>query len=386
LTSNKDNPLSHLEQALRSEIATAVREETADGGSVPAARMARIERLAKLLQLASSSKAQPVRKRWPLVVVAVATLVLLSLLLFTHVPSTEIELEVTVDQADFNLPASQALTRTLTTSTLGMSGLRQARAPGLQAGDAIDLTSVAQVITPTTTAHLVTDPSQEHRAAITLAPLVYSQDTRLRVQSIGEDDALRISWAARSQTIQADLSGAVKLSLDAGVVQRYVLSSPRPLLLYADGETVDLDLRPDKPDRSMFEDQLQATGLSFSRVDQSLDPVNTILRRVSSIKSGTLYLESLGGQERQVRDGELLEFDESSGIIRSLRLTDAGLVLRFRGTVSGMRTGWGDAQRSLMPSLLEWLKAQHGLSLLWGAALYVLGISVSLMKWLGFDP
>ena len=136
----------------------------------------------------------------------------------------------------------------------------------------------------------------------------------------------------------------------------------------------------------MFEDQLQATGLSFSRVDQSLDPVNTILRRVSSIKSGTLYLESLGGQERAVRDGESLEFDESSGIIRSLRLTDAGLVLRFRGTVSGMRTGWGDAQRTLMPSLLEWLKAQHGLSLLWGAALYVLGILVSLMKWLGFDP
>lgn len=385
MTDKKDNPLSHLEQALRSEIATAVREETADGGSVPAARMARIERLAKLLQLASSSKVQPVRKRWPLVVVAVATLMLLSLLLFTHVPRTEIELEVTVDQADFNLPGMQALTRTLTTSTLGMSGLRQARAPGLQAGDAIDLTSVAQVITPTTTAYLVTDTSHEHGAAITLAPLVYSQDTRLRVQSIGED-ALRISWAARSQTIQADLSGAVKLSLDAGVVQRYVLSSPRPLLLYADGETVDLDLRPDKPDRSMFEDQLQATGLSFSRVDQSLDPANTILRKVSSIKSGTLYLESLGGQQRPVRDGEALEFDESSGIIRSLRLTDAGLVLRFRGTVSGMRTGWGDAQRSLMPSLLEWLKAQHGLSLLWGAALYVLGISVSLMKWLGFDP
>jgi hypothetical protein len=35
-----------------------------------------------------------------------------------------------------------------------------------------------------------------------------------------------------------------------------------------------------------------------------------------------------------------------------------------------------------MPTLLEWARAQHGVSLLWGGSLYMFGIVVSLLRWL----
>jgi hypothetical protein len=34
-----------------------------------------------------------------------------------------------------------------------------------------------------------------------------------------------------------------------------------------------------------------------------------------------------------------------------------------------------------MPTWLEWLRARHGLSLLWGTALYLFGLAVGVLRW-----
>ena len=41
----------------------------------------------------------------------------------------------------------------------------------------------------------------------------------------------------------------------------------------------------------------------------------------------------------------------------------------------------GDEPRSLMPTLLEWLRKRQALSLLWGTALYLSGIALTLRRW-----
>jgi len=92
---------------------------------------------------------------------------------------------------------------------------------------------------------------------------------------------------------------------------------------------------------------------------------------VSTILSGTLFLESLDGEKRQLRPGEELEFWESSGEIRMLRLEDNQIAVRYHGRVRGMTTGSGEGLHSLMPTYLEWMRARHGLSLFWGATLYL---------------
>jgi hypothetical protein len=102
---------------------------------------------------------------------------------------------------------------------------------------------------------------------------------------------------------------------------------------------------------------------------------------VSAIQSGTLYLESLNGSEYRLRSGQVLEFDEFEGQIRSLQLADNLITMQVHGRVRGMRTGVGSSERSLMPTVLEWLSARHGLSLLWGATLYLFGILAGVIRW-----
>jgi hypothetical protein len=47
-----------------------------------------------------------------------------------------------------------------------------------------------------------------------------------------------------------------------------------------------------------------------------------------------------------------------------------------------METGSEDSPRSLMPTWLEWLKARHGLSLLWGTTLYLFGLVLGVARWI----
>jgi hypothetical protein len=129
--------------------------------------------------------------------------------------------------------------------------------------------------------------------------------------------------------------------------------------------------------------QLSVRGLSFARVDQFIGAGRSLVRRVSTILSGTLFLESLDGEKRQLRPGEELEFWESSGEIRMLRLEDNQIAVRYHGRVRGMTTGSGEGLHSLMPTYLEWMRARHGLSLFWGATLYLSGLIAGVLRWWG---
>jgi hypothetical protein len=84
---------------------------------------------------------------------------------------------------------------------------------------------------------------------------------------------------------------------------------------------------------------------------------------------------------RQIRTGEILTFGESDGEIRTAQLRPDRLSISFDGTVRGMSTGDEHERRSLMPTWLDWLKAQHGLSLLWGSSLSAAGIAMAVLRW-----
>ena len=159
-------------------------------------------------------------------------------------------------------------------------------------------------------------------------------------------------------------------------------ASPRPVLLQAAPGLVDIDLTLADISHAAFVPQLQASDLSFSRIDEFHAEDQTLVRRLSTILSGTVYFEALNGLAYQLRPGRL-SVSAHRGLIRTLELHEDQIVVKFRGRVRGMRTGWGGAQRSLMPTYLAWLKARHGLYLLWGTTLYLFGLIASLLRWWG---
>lgn len=79
-----------------------------------------------------------------------------------------------------------------------------------------------------------------------------------------------------------------------------------------------------------------------------------------------LYFQSLNGKERSLRPGEKIRFEQVRGEIRTLRLDDNQIALKFHGHVQGMSTGSPENRSSLMPTCLEWLSARHSLSLVLG--------------------
>jgi hypothetical protein len=129
--------------------------------------------------------------------------------------------------------------------------------------------------------------------------------------------------------------------------------------------------------------QLQVGDLSVLRIDQFFGPGRTLVTRLSTILSGTLFFESLNGEERHLHGGEELQFERSTGELRTLELEADRIAWKFHGRVRGMTTGTGEGRRSLMPTCLEWLRARHGLTLLWGTSVYVFALIAGALRWWG---
>lgn len=144
---------------------------------------------------------------------------------------------------------------------------------------------------------------------------------------------------------------------------------------------MDIDFIPEPAVKRKFSRQLLVDSLSLFSIDEQVDIEKTIVKRLSTILSGTLYFEALGGKKQVLRSGQELRFDYSAGEIRTITLEDGSIHLAFHGNVRGMSTGSSNNRISLMPTYLEWLSARHGLSLLWGTTLYLFGLLYGVWKW-----
>ena len=88
-----------------------------------------------------------------------------------------------------------------------------------------------------------------------------------------------------------------------------------------------------------------------------------------------------GGEVGKVRRPS--QGERAQGEVRTLRLQEDHIELKFHGRVRGMTLGSGEGSRSYMPTWLEWLRERHSLSLLWGAALYLFGLVTIVLRWWG---
>lgn len=105
-------------------------------------------------------------------------------------------------------------------------------------------------------------------------------------------------------------------------------------------------------------------------------------RQLSSVLSGTLYLNALDGKQAPLRPSEALSFSDSAGTLRSIAPAADGLQLELFATVKGMKTGEAPNQRSLMPTYLQWIAARNELWLWWGSAVSVFAVLMSVLRWL----
>ncbi|MBE9535483.1 MAG: hypothetical protein IMF03_10790, partial [Proteobacteria bacterium] len=223
----------------------------------------------------------------------------------------------------------------------------------------------------------------ERKGTITLAALMLPAGTHVRLRTTNVPNLFRLSFKGTGLVLRAHVSGPVQIGWYGAPAEQIDFLRPTSILLQPGPSEVDLDLTFTEASSVMLSRQLSTENLSLLRIEQFAESGFMIVRRASTLLSGTLYFESLNGRERRLRSAEALHFNTSKGEIRTLLLHDNHISLNFYGRVGGMTSGSGDSQRSLMPTYLEYLQARHGLSLLWGTTLYLFGLLIGVLRWLG---
>jgi hypothetical protein len=221
---------------------------------------------------------------------------------------------------------------------------------------------------------------------ISLAPLVGPQGGEVTLRVGDMPNELRLSVKGLDASAQADLSGSVTALLPRQARQTIAAATPQAAALMPGPADVDFDLVALNPALSVLAPSLAISTLALVRIDEVAQGGRSVVRRVSTLHSGSVFFDELAGRELRLRAREALRFDEVRGEIRELRLADGRLIVNFHGKVRGMASGSLEHPRRLMPSWLDWLRANQPLALLWGSALYVFGLLTTLWQWWRKNP
>ena len=327
--------------------------------------------------MVKSAPAAPVAvpNRWLPAIAFAATLVLASVLLFVRVPTTTVELNGTFTALGFVSTQTQPLNRPMRVVALGVSGARDVQLPE-EAASGTAATAFRVAVSDSAAA--------AGTASITLDRISVPAGTSVWLSRTEAPRQYRLSLrparAARI-AVHADVMGAVTFAPAGAPRTTATLGAPRAVDFSSGDGALDLDLTLAPGPTPPRWEQLAARDLRVHRVHDEQESERPLARPVSTVLGGSLFFDALGGTERKLRPGELLRFGASDGVFLTLDLRDDAIAAIYQGDVRGLRTGSGDHPRTLMPSLLEWLRKRQSLSLLWGTALYLSGIALTLRRW-----
>jgi hypothetical protein len=370
-----------LRALMRRKIQDASREAIESSGVTSPDTVAELERLARLIDLRERETPARPGRRWPAALLVGLTMLIVGLLLFVRVAETEIELEVTASEVGFVLSQPQPVTDIVNLESVSVSGVRTLRLPeplrsrrtsseGAGNGASVRLRASSLAGRPGT---------------VTLSPLALPSGVEVRVDSAATGGGHRLSLNGGGASVQITVHGPVAVGLAAGELETVDFEVPKSIAFETDAAGAVLELIPAAGASTEFAPQLSVEQLSFARIDEFQTRSGTTAQAVSTVLSGTLYLESLNGTARQLRPRELVRFDDIGGTVRTLQIEDGRVAVNFRGTTRGIRSGWSDRPANLMPTYLDWLQAHHGLSLLWGTTLYLFGVAATILRWWRVD-
>jgi hypothetical protein len=367
-----------VRRMLADRTAAAIEVARKTGGEVPQAELDALNRLARLLELERAGSDRRPKRAWELAGIVAATLIVVSVLLFAHKNQTEVELEIEAMQVSFATTSEQVLFEELDLNSLGVSGLAGITLPDAAAaafGGASVIREADQSV------RVSVAEINGRRGAIGISELKPTKPTAIDVRLKAPNGEYRLSFQDPGMTIDVGVIGPIQIAI-AGVGERTIdLAIPQSLALEPAGGSVDLDLAFRDVARAAMTPQVPVSTLEFWRVDEFGDRRISVLRTLSTILGGTIYFEALNGKNRLLRAGEVLRFEHVQGEIRTLRMRGDRLSLGFHGEVQGMSTGDSHSVRTLMPTWLDWLRAQHGLSLVWGTTLYLAGLVIAMLRW-----
>jgi len=367
-----------LRNLLQSNAKDLQNEALRSGGAVPAEKLEALRRLSDLAGICDRAQPAPSRRRWPLIAAFAGTLLIVSILLFTGPGSTEIEMNLRLDQIGFVLPASQVLSRQLSLASLGITGVSQVELPRAERSEAKTLVSGQDF---DSNFALTAAGETPNLGEVALPDLILRAQTKVSWEKSESPKQFRLKLPANGLNLNAAVYGPVRVSSIAGGESQLNFLSPKSVIFKTQSGEVNLDLTFRALPQKLTSMPLAIQDLNLLRIEDRRGIDGLPVRRLSTILSGTIFFEELNGKKLTLRPGEIIELENSKGEIESLEFKD-DISVQFRGRVRDIVSGPADIHHSLMPTWLEWLKARQGLSLFWGSAIYLFGLVVGLLRWM----
>ncbi len=394
-----------------------------DSGQIDASALDEASRLESLLQAYRRVKPRPRRWPWRVPALAVATAGLVSVLLFVRVPCTEITLELALSSLSFQLAEAQGNRTAGRKASLAGPEIPASRAV-LKGVDGISGVPGISVIVPDTWQAFASP------GGLLAGPIVVDSRTWVRLLPAEAPGALKMRLKHDTSPVAIDLNlpAGVRVVPPRSELAEHLeaLGTPVELNLAADpGQLLEIEFAPmpqaGLDPMALFGDELPVTGLDFKRGDPTAERRQ---REFSALQGGSLYLEALGGEERQVRKGEYLYLGGSknltgagdqgawaaisgwlapyfaacrklnsttgdlalAGTITQISATPEHLSLQASAAVRGLRVGSRSNPQDLMPRVLEWLHAHHETKLFWGVFSFLfLFVLLPVMRFWGMD-
>ncbi len=364
-----------LDAVLARRIAAA-RASLLRDGRVDTAEIEEIERLAKFIALEKDARPAKAEHHLLAIGLLVATLIGVSLLLYARLPTTEVEVFAATSEVGFRVAMPQTLSDGMEVDDLIVScacAIRVPSSPGQPARTLTTSSSDALV-------RLTAAGSGDRKGSITIAPMALTPGANVRLRHRGTPGAYTLSLESPTLELRVNVYGTIVVAIPGELAAPVDFVMPKAMVMTTSGKTLTLDLQATNRKSLGLASQILVDQLSFQRIDEPSVPGQPV-RRISTLQGGTLYWEALNGEERTLRPSEQSAFEAVQGEILAVDLKETDMALRFHGEVGAVTAGWGENRRSLMPTWLEWLRARHGLSLLWGSTVYIVGLLMGALRW-----
>lgn len=379
-----DTSRKELEDLLSRKMKIASCKAIESDGVIDESEVRELRNLARLVKIRRLLSPPERRKRWPLIAMLFVTLGIVSLLFFVHVKKTEIELDVVSSEISFVLAKEeQALTNSMDLSSIGLSGVQQVDVPSLSSSElAKNLTSDEGE----KSVRLTSIASGKQPGSLNLGRIILPSGTRIVFRRGDGKNDYRLSLELPENfklVLRIDGAGTIRVSTSNAPSEELALASPQGFEFAFGEANVNLDLTLKEEARNPFASHISTKDPSFLRFEEIIDTERTLSKSLPTIISGSLYYQELNGQERQLRGNEGLQLTNGEGDLRSLEIATNGILFKFVGNVSGIETGLGAYKSNLMPTYLEFFKANHSLVLMWTATLYLFGLFYGVVRWWG---
>jgi hypothetical protein len=333
--------------------------------------MESIERLEKLAAMAAG------QGHFLVGAVILVALLVIAFLVFFPVRETEIDLEAKTLNVSFGLAAPHVVVEEALMRTIGMSGVTAIRVPEgrtAQGGPAggKDLSE--------TNLRLEAVTGSRAPGTLRLSDVAASENTHV-VLLARRGGGYRVSLEGAPLRLKVNLYGSIRIQAPGQIDEVIEFPYPKPLLVSADTSAVDLDLVPLDPAHAGLPRRASIKALSLIRVEKAGDTSQALVRESSGLLSGRIYKLSVGGEQRELREYEHLVLSEPRGELRSVRLADDALNLRFQGKVSGLTAGSLENREELMPKWLEVWRARGPVSLFLSTSVSVIALALTVLRW-----